>query len=208
MKNKLTSKTKIRKLKVIHLNDFSSENLELTIIDNQKEIKIAQDIFLFTFFENADEIITTNKIGHQGSNLNLDAFWSNKLGIWIANRETKGNTRYWNAFGIQKPNKSSVPIICEINFPIKGINRRVQGAFAKDNNNEIYVLHRGKLGGNYSGQIFKDNYSGKWTKVNDGNTETEFIVIGKLNDPNLINKVRDFVYEIHEIKQKKAKLLK
>ena len=204
MKNKQTSKKKLEKLENIDPSNYTSKDSELTVIDDQKEIKIAQDIFLYTFYKNADEIITTNKIGHQGSNLNLDAFWSNKLDIWIANRDTKENTRYWNAFGIQNPKRSSVPIICEINFPIKGINRRVQGAFARGSDNEIYILHRGKLGGNYSGQIFKDNYSGKWTKVKDGNTETEFVVIGKLSDPMLINKVRDFVYEIYKIKTKSA----
>ena len=42
----------------------------------------------------------------------------------------------------------------EINFPIKGIRRTVAGVIAKDSNNDYYILHRGKLGGNYCKKDF------------------------------------------------------
>ena len=81
------------------------------------------------------------------------------LKYWMTS--LKLSTRYWNGFGIEKPKENKYhTIICEINFPLKGINCRIAAAFAKDENDDIFVVHRGKLGGNFSKKYFEDHYQG------------------------------------------------
>lgn len=74
------------------------------------------------------------------------------------------------------------------------------GAFAEDESGNVYVVHRGKLGGNYSKKTFDENYDGEWTTVQDGDTKTDVVVIGRLNDPELPEHVRDFVYDVYRMK--------
>jgi len=174
---------------------------DLQVIENSDEIRGAQERFLEILFDKADEIISTEKIGFPGGRLGGDAYWSNELGIWILNRETKTKNRYWNGFGIHKPDSdSNVSIVCEINFPKSGISRNIAGAFAKDDTGNVYLVHRGLLGGNFSKKDFLEKYKGEWSKIKDGNIESNVVVIGGLNDPELANRVRDFIFDVAKIK--------
>ncbi|WP_286709079.1 McrB family protein [Methanothermobacter sp. EMTCatA1] len=130
-------------------------------------------------------------------------YWISDLGIWYMYRFVK-ESRHWNAFGTDKPStEKSNTIICEINSPPDGIDRRIAGAFARDPHGNGYLIHRGKLGGNYSKRTFEENYQGEWTTVIDGDREEKVVVIGKI-DETLPEKIRDFVYEISRIKAMKA----
>ena len=62
-----------------------------------------------------------------------------------------------------------------------------------------YLLHRGKLGGNYSKRTFEENYRSEWKTVVDGDREEKVVVIGKI-DETLPEKIRDFVYDVRRIK--------
>jgi hypothetical protein len=56
--------------------------------------------------------------------------------------------RYWCTFGTGEPAEGvSLSIVCEVNIPIEGINRRVAGAFARDEAGLVCLLHGGKVGG-------------------------------------------------------------
>lgn len=117
--------------------------------------------------EFADERITVN-IGYQGGTMyDENISWSRELGIWFYFDEIS-ESRYWNAFGIEKPSEnSSVSIRCEINFPLSGINRSIGGAFVKDNAGNIFIVHRGRIS-RVRKSLFKDRYQGKWRPIDDG----------------------------------------
>jgi energy-coupling factor transporter ATP-binding protein EcfA2 len=184
----------------IKIYDSIAENKVLSVVEDESEIRKCQELFLNSIIEHSEETFNI-KVGFPGGQEDEEkTYWSNELGMWIQPIEIE-YSRYWHGFGLEKPNpKKSSTIICEINFPIKGINRRVAGVIAKDSNDDYYILHRGKLGGNYSKTNFEENYKGKWTLVQDGDRETRMVLIGKLNDSNLPYNVRDFVKEIYEIK--------
>ena len=187
-------------LEVANIKKILTKEDKLVIIEDPVEIKDAQNIFLNKLYSNADKIISTNKIGFPGGKLHGEAHWSNKLGFWVVNREPASGTRYWNGFGIKEPSEGSgLTITAEINFPIEGINRRIAGAFVTDGE-EIYVVHRGKLGGNYSKKFFDENYSGEWTTVQDGNQKSEVVLIASLSHANLPQKVREFIFEVDRMK--------
>lgn len=171
---------------------------KLRIIEDSNKIRDSQRKFLNIFYELSDEIITT-KFGFPGGHMAGEPHWSENLGIWIGYEDL--DTRYWHAFGTEKPEGSSISITCEINFPKSGIKRNIAGAFAEDELGNIYVIHRGKLGGNFSKKDFDENYNGTWTTVQDGDRETEVVVLGTLDDPKFPYNVRDFILEVDRIKK-------
>ncbi len=108
---------------------------------------------------------------------------------------------HWNGFGIDEPAEGEIrTIICEINSPPEGIDRRIAGAFARDPLGNHYLVHRGNLGGHYSKKFFMKNYRGEWTEVVDGNQTSRVVVIGKI-DESIPEKISDFVYEVKRMKE-------
>ncbi|SCG85417.1 MrcB family domain-containing protein [Methanobacterium congolense] len=200
--NNLPSEEKLESdlKEVLNMYDLLvSEDEPLKIIENESEIAESQKKFV-EIFKNATDKIVSGKAGFQGGQEEGNFYWSNKLGIWLCSRKIE-TSRYWNGFGVEEPEEDSGhTIICEINFPLRGIRRSVAGAFAKDESENIYVIHRGKLGGNFSKVFFEENYEGEWTSVQDGDRKTDVVVIGRLDDPVLPEKVRDFVLMIDRMK--------
>jgi hypothetical protein len=91
-----------------------------------------------------------------------------------------------------------LPIVCEINPPLEGLEKRTQGAFAQDNGH-IWLLYRGKIGGGRPGigkRLFFENYLGG---INDINGE-RFVIIGDIRSTNFVESVRNFVREVERIK--------
>ncbi|MEL7672022.1 DUF3578 domain-containing protein [Methanobacterium sp.] len=169
-------------------NLLITKNEGLTAIEDPNEIKKAKEIFENRFKEIVDETIS--------SEFRNNKIWFPKLGIWTSFNETQNY--FYNPFGVGKPTPYSLTTI-EINFSFKG--NKVSGVFAKDSSNTIYLLHRGKLGGKFVGkQILKENYGGEWVNVKEGDKESNLILIGALNEPNFLEKVKNFVFEVDRIK--------
>jgi len=175
----------------------------LKLIDKESEIKNAQTLFETILEKFSHEKIITIT-GHKGENWDTQVLWSDSLGIWYC-FEILENSRYWNAFGIGKPGPGKqANIVCEINFPIKRIDRRVSGAFVKDNSGEIFVIQRGRIGGGRPGigkNLFEKNYAGKRVEINDGGDEKIVALIGSLNSPSFPERVSKFVFEVERIKK-------
>lgn len=148
-------------------------------------------------------------LGWQGSSTSAKVYWHAKYSLWVAvDPEGFVENRYWNAFGIDDPNKTqTLGITCEINFPRDGINRRVAGAFAKNAVGNTIVLHSGKVGGGRAG-IGKNAFSAaygrqeKWAVVQwpGSDYSTEHIAIGNVNDTQFIQEVAEFVHAVHTFK--------
>lgn len=173
----------------------------LRIIENKDEILSCQKNLFDILVGRATEEISGKVFA--GRPIEGTMYWISDLGIWYMYRFVEGS-RHWNGFGTEEPStEKSNTIICEINSPPDGIDRRIGGAFARDPIGNHYLLHRGKLGGNYSKRIFEDNYRGEWTTVIDGDREEKVVVIGKI-DETILEKIRDFVYEVQRIKGMKA----
>lgn len=175
----------------------------LTIIDKESEIKNAQKLFETILKKFSDEqIITTT--GHKGKNWDTPVLWSDSLGIWYC-FEIIEHSRYWNAFGVGKPSpRRQSNIVCEINFPIKGIDRSVGGVFVKDNSGEIFVVHRGRIAGGRPGigkSLFMENFKGDWTEIDDAGEQNIVALIGSLSDPNFPENLSKFVIEVDRIKK-------
>ncbi|MDD5451345.1 MAG: hypothetical protein PHT49_05565 [Desulfovibrionales bacterium] len=173
----------------------------LKVLNKKHDIDNAQKIFLTHFFNIVDKKINV-KIGYPGGNFKSKVSWLAKLGIWVCSFKRSG--RHINLFGVGEPEEGDmIPITCEINFPVNGINRRIGGAFLTDSTGDIFVAHRGKIGGGKKGigkSLFEDQYRGRWEIVEDNGFDTEVALISALKSPRFVNQVRQFVFEVNRIK--------
>lgn len=142
-------------------------------------------------------------VGYPSGSFEDTVRYSPELDIWIATHTQ--DTKYWNGFGVGEPieNKNN-SLNGEINYPIKGISRRVAGAFGVEDNGTTLMLHRGIIGGGTKGigkQFFTDNFRGDFVDAIDGNRESKFFVVGELKSPHFPEQVANFIKEIYRVKK-------
>ncbi|HUN54314.1 MAG TPA: hypothetical protein VMU29_04080 [Smithella sp.] len=174
----------------------------LKVIADQRAIKKYAGQFNKKFKPFIDEDIKV-KLGHQGAGFPARVHWSKSLGIWKFSRAVK-DVRYWNAFGVGKPGASGVlSIASEINFPWAQIDRKTGGAFAEDAWGNMFVIHRGKIGGGKKGigkSLFEHNYRGVWSYMEDGDSISQVAVIGDLKSERFALQAAQFVKKIEMLK--------
>ncbi len=174
----------------------------LKVITDQLTIKKYIRLFVKSFKPFIDETIKV-KLGHQGASSPAKVLWAKNLGIWLFSH-TINEVRYWNAFGMGKPKEASIlSITAEINFPCKGIDRKTGAAFAEDQWGNVFVIHRGKIGGGKKGvgkSLFEHNYRGVWSFMEDGDSITPVAVIGALNSGRFALQTALFIKKIEKLK--------
>lgn len=173
----------------------------ITVISDDKQIERLHKKFHKVIDNYFDEEINC-WVGFPGGNFQDEVRYSADLNLWISVQELEN--RYWNGFGIGRPvEATNNSLVGEINFPYKEINRRIAGVFAQEENGNILVLHRGKIGGGRKGvgkNLFKDNYRGDFVTAIDGDRETEFCLVGELDSKQFARQIANFINEIYRIK--------
>ncbi|HOD35554.1 MAG TPA: hypothetical protein PLR20_07240 [Syntrophales bacterium] len=174
----------------------------LRILEDESTIRRCQQQFMRRLKAFADDRVQV-RIGHMGESFGGKVFCATSLGFWFIPRKQDGN-RYWNAFGVGRPSRDThVFSTCEINFPLRGLDRRIGGAFARDEAGRTFVVHRGKIGGGKKGigkSLFEDQYRGVWAVVQDGSVETNVVLIGHLGSSRFAWQVSQFVRKVDRIK--------
>lgn len=174
----------------------------ITVIsDNREIVKLHQQ-----FHQQLDEHLTKKircLVGYQGgSNEDIIKYYQG-LDLWVIAQEL--NNKYWNGFGVGEPvEKGSNSLVCEINFTYEGGDRRVAGAFAKDDDGKILILHRGNIGGGRKGvgkNSFLESFGGDSIQAMDGGRPTFFCFVAKLRDPSFQDQLSAFVHEVSRIKK-------
>jgi len=172
----------------------------LFILTSRQEIENAQRQFVAKLEERCERQIPV-KVGRKGGHKERVIHWSQLLGLWFYS-EKREASRYWNIFGLSEaaPRENSMlSIVCEINPPVESLSKRAQGAFMRDNNGHIWLLHRGKIGGGKPGigrKLFFENYQGETTEI----TDEKFAIIGDIDSSDFVDQVTNFVREVERIK--------
>lgn len=173
----------------------------IKVITDKKQITSLQKKFQIQLSKFLSEEINC-WIGYLGGSFQDTVLYSKKLDIWSCSFEEKG--KYVNLFGIGKPLEGRMNSITgQINFPFANINRRVAGAFAIENDKNILVLHRGKIGGGKPGigkNLVLDKFRGDFVTATDGDYETKFCLVGELDSILLPKQIATFIKEIARIK--------
>lgn len=169
----------------------------MKIVTEEGEIEKYQQKFIEGLKQRASSSLQITVAHHGGRGL-VNAYFSKELGIWFATAKS-GDKRYWNVFGLGEPSlKYPNAIVVEINFPIRGIDRRVGGVFVREDD-KVLVCHRGRIGGGRQGiglKGFWENFQGASTEI-DGE---KLAVIGYLDSYTLPENVKDFILEVNRIK--------
>lgn len=176
--------------------------MALKIVTNAEVMKDTRDQIITAFRRHgADRVPTV--IGYPGGNQSSRVYWAEDLGIWFV-WDVIAKSRYWNAFGTWNPRQNKmVPICCEINFPLSGIDRRISGAVAEDERGRSILVHRGQIGGGRKGvgaELFWKHFEGKTPIVVDGDRETKLALVGSIESARLLRQIEFFVREVERIK--------
>ena len=154
----------------------------------------------------------TRNIGFPGGNVDQTIYSAGEGQLWVAFGKPTDDAavpRYWNAFGIYKPNQPAQTITVEINIAVDGDTAQVAGFFAKDGDTgDTFLMHSGRVGGGRPG-IGKSAFL-VWSKAklvnvtkNDGGIRSG-IAIGKLDDPGLTERIWTFVRKVQSFKDQAA----
>jgi hypothetical protein len=178
----------------------------LKALTKRNEIRQAYESFR-KLMMNGSETFWRN-VGFQGGNEEIDAHWHPAHGIWCHMTMPSWGDRYWCIFGFQNPSEiENLDITCEINFPFEGIDRRVAGAFALDQDGKTCIVHSGKIGGGRKG-IGKTafwNFCGSRGQVVTiswpDRKESDGFLVGYLDDEKLVERISSFVGEVRDFKE-------
>ena len=176
---------------------------ELELLVDANEIRSAQE-GLADAVRSAATTSVEQLVGFRGGNESVTVHWIAPLRIWAFTREL--DTRFWNGFGTERPRPGSpLPITVEINPPIKGIERKVGGAFARDpESGDVFLLHRGRIGGGQRGvgsEMFWRRFRGGiLMREPDREQPARAAVVGRIGAPQFARDVAAFVHEVRRIK--------
>jgi hypothetical protein len=132
-----------------------------------------------------------------------ETWWSDRIKLWInynfaGDQVVPGTERYWTAFGVEKP-FSGCPITVEINFPVSGIDWHIAGGFFEVTPRKFLVVHTGKING-IPMKYFFQNYRGETTTLWTKGVYKRFAVVGHMDHPDFLQKVKKFVSEVDRIR--------
>jgi hypothetical protein len=176
---------------------------ELELVVDKKSVSNAMKATRKQLLEVATER-RRQKIGFHGGSDTYTIHWSAPLKMWVLFQEL--DSRYWNCFGITRPDPAkSLQITVEVNPPLEGLDRKVGGAFARDpNTSDLYFVHRGRIGGGQKGigaRLFWSRFRGGAVMREPDREETSrVVVVGKVGAPEFARDVAGFVHEVGRIK--------
>ncbi len=178
-------------------------------LTDKAEIKTAYEQLKSVMYANTQPVTTV--IGYKGENFPAEVAWHGDIEMWncfIPRLEgNEGSLRYWCAYGLDSPHENTmVSITAEINMPAEGCNRRIAAVFAKNQKEETFLVHSGKVGGGRKGigkKSFRKFYRGdqQVKLLWPDDLETEHICIGKLDDKSLRIQVAHFIREASRFKK-------
>ncbi len=176
---------------------------ELELVSDKKTVARAMKAARSQLLEVATER-RRQKIGFHGGSDVYTIHWCAVLKMWVLFQEL--DNRYWNCFGIARPDpEKSLQITVEVNPPLEGMDRKVGGAFARDpHTGDIYFVHRGRIGGGQKGigaQLFWSRFRGGVVmREPDPDDTSRVVVVGKVGAPEFTRDVAGFVHEVGRIK--------
>ena len=173
-----------------------------TTITNRTEIENAISLFEKRMTDGSDRAEEI-RLDFQGGGLLAEVHWRSDLDLWAAFLPTE--KRHWAAFGLGNPfDGDKKSIVVEINSPFEGINRRVGGIFLRNSKGQLFVGHRGSVGGGRPGigqkAFMADMSKDDLTEIRDGDKTSRVIMIGALDAEDFPARVHSFVTHVARFK--------
>lgn len=176
---------------------------ELVLVEGKKAVARAMKLARKQLLEVAT-VRRRQRIGFHGGNDIFTTHWCPALKIWALFQDL--DNRYWNCFGIARPDPDkSLRITVQVNPPFEGLDRKIGGAFARDpHTDDTYFVHRGRIGGGQKGigsQLFWSRFRGGANMREPGADEpSRVVVVGRVGALDFARDVAGFVHEVARIK--------
>lgn len=173
----------------------------LKVLDDESAIRRCQRQFMRALRPCVTGRIAV-KIGHPGESFRARVFWAEGPGLWYHTGAVAGE-RYLNAFGLGMPAAGgAVSSTIEINIPMSGLDRKIGGAFARDDGGRAFLVHRGRIGGRrgVGKSLFESSYRGVWSEVEDGDARSTVVVIGELQSRRFVRQLARFIRKVEAMK--------
>lgn len=142
------------------------------------------------------------RVGYPGGSFEGEIRYSPHLDVWMATRPE--SSKYWNGFGIGRPSSTKGnSIVGEINIPFRP-TRTIAGAFGIEDDGNILLLHRGKIGGGSEGvgkTLFVQNFRGDFVEAEDRGQHNSLCVVGEIGSKYFHRQVKNFIEEVKRIKE-------
>lgn len=168
------------------------------ILSEENQIQLAQEKFHNYLIQSAFRESVLGTVNCMGGKFTDHVFYSPELEMWYF-YQLADNSKHWHAFGMGNPHLGKgLRINSEMNMPKSGINRSLSACFAEDENQRIYLLHRGNIRGGKS--LFFQHFQGKKITILEGKKNEEFALIGELNE-NIAQNLVAFIREVIRIKE-------
>ena len=183
-------------------------NSNFIAIVDENEISQAQTLFTKIMKNHATEINLIGTIYFPGpDHAKFQIFWFKEHSFWYGYKIIgEGKTKkHRNVFGKGKYNKdTNKNYDLQCNIPISGYRKQISATFVKNDENEIFVAHNGRIGGVVDyGDESKENenkfkHTTSFPKIKDDKNRDLFL-ISKI-DETLIQKFAKLTNEVHSIK--------
>lgn len=179
----------------------------LEVITADREIERAQALWRERTMS-ANPITTPRKLGWKGQQSDgyYDLHWNETHRLWVVHATDRH--RWWNPCGLEDPQYVDSPdIVVEINPPFAGEHNGTTGAFARDEDGQRYIIHRGWLGGgNYpvSKEMFFRNFQGQTAAIGPQQNRKTVAVVASLEDGSFHQDLAVFVRECRRLKALRA----
>ena len=178
----------------------------LKILTKKKKVKEAQSELL-SFLNNEFADRDRRDIAFRPRRLENEEVWT-KPPFWYRPGRHAGNgrPRFLNWFGVIRPKPRAFRIAVEVNIPVRGMYRRVEGFFARDDQGDLYLMHTGRLGGGANGtggNAFPEHYGEE--RLREAQYDTGIIrrgfVVACLADENPIAQLLHYVQTIEDFRE-------
>lgn len=178
--------------------------MKLIALTDKGEIKKGKEKLESIIKDGAIEYERT--IGYKGGSGRNRVFWRQDNDFWCAIENI--DNRYWFVYGVADPSKSEtqgLSITCEINIPKGGARRAISGVLAKDENNNVFLAHSGKIGGGKTG-IGMNKFLNWYQEASRAKVaypegpEREMIIIGQIDSKEFTKKISNFIKKVNIFK--------
>ncbi len=139
---------------------------------------------------------------HRSGQPKGDAWYFSAENVWMCLDREDG--RFWNPCGVGCP-ESQPPhnIVIEVNPPFEGVNGQVQGAFAADDDGRVFLVHRGRVGGNAIGARREALWAHAGftpVQMSGGTSSVPVVLVGQVSGECLGRDLGNFVRGVAEFK--------
>lgn len=142
-------------------------------------------------------------VNTRGGGWDVDAYCNNENEIWWSNSFGSKENKFYNWIGkYANPDKGN-RVLIEINYQMNIKNFREAAIWAKDEKENVFLLHSGRMGGGVQGINYENIdkiYSGARSLLEYYGKEYEYYTICELHSKHAYQQVESFVNEIERIK--------